>query len=330
MKVLHHLQQTTPPTTTQAPTPTTNTNTHHQYYHFCSSALSTSPITLLFTSPLQFLTMVDSNPAASSDRRLEAVEDEDDLWLRELLSAHQEDHGWLQELVTSHRYSPSLLLTTGLLPGVPVLPPRSSAPSPRPRSTGSSQRPFVPAGVSAAGSNGVDSCSAVPLDGVSVAVVRQQWMCRSRSWGPLPEVVMPAQDSILMSLGGSGGFTPLQHCARRLCAWLSFLGPAIFKTGIASDPHHRFFNREFGYLHERVWHFMDVVWRAPANECREMEIALIAQTREIPGCRNIKPGGEGVRADREYECFVYFVLAGAGDGNLYRACDERRVRPRLL
>jgi hypothetical protein len=26
--VLHHLQQTTQPTTTQAPTPTTNTNTH--------------------------------------------------------------------------------------------------------------------------------------------------------------------------------------------------------------------------------------------------------------------------------------------------------------
>jgi hypothetical protein len=124
------------------------------------------------------------------------------------------------------------------------------------------------------------------------------------------------------------------HTLAALCSEVVRLaglpGPAIFKTGIASDPHHRFFNREFGYLHERVWHFMDVVWRAPANECRDMEIALIAQTREIPGCRNIKPGGDGVRPDREYECFVYFVLAGAGDGNLYRACDERRVRPRLL
>ena len=32
MVVLHHLQQTIPPTTTQAPTPTTNTNTHN---HAC-------------------------------------------------------------------------------------------------------------------------------------------------------------------------------------------------------------------------------------------------------------------------------------------------------
>jgi hypothetical protein len=278
-------------------------------------------------------------PVAPSDRGLQADEDEEDLWLRELVFAHREDHS--PSLLLSHWHSPPLLLTTDLLPAVPaILPPRSAAPSPRPRCTGASQGPpwpgravgfHGPAGVSAAGSNGVDSFPATRLDGVSVAAeVRQQWMCRSRSWGPLPTVLMPAQDSILMSLGGSGGFTPLQHCARRLCAWLGFLGPAIFKTGIASDPHHRFFNREFGYLHERVWHFMDVVWRAPANECRDMEIALIAQTREIPGCRNIKPGGDGVRPDREYECFVYFVLAGAGDGNLYRACDERRVRPRLL
>jgi hypothetical protein len=154
-------------------------------------------------------------------------------------------------------------------------------------------------------------------------------MCRARSWGPLPEVVMPAQDSILMSLGGSGGFTPLQRCARRLCAWLGFLGPTIFKTGIASDPHHRFFNREYGYFHERVLHFMNVVWRALANECREMEIALTARTREIPGCRTIRPGDDGARPAREHECFVNFALACAGDVNLYRACEEHRVRSRL-
>ena len=59
---------------------------------------------------------------------------------------------------------------------------------------------------------------------------------------------------------------------------------------------------------------MDVFWQGPANTCRQVEIYLISATRFVEGSCNEKPGGEGIRPDRTHECYVYLVLAGAGDG----------------
>ena len=81
------------------------------------------------------------------------------------------------------------------------------------------------------------------------------------------------------------------HCCRKLAAWFAAVGPIVFKVGIAGDPDHRFWNPEFGYEIERTWHFMDVVWSGPANECRQLEIDLMYTIRGLPGCRNVSAGG---------------------------------------
>ena len=55
--------------------------------------------------------------------------------------------------------------------------------------------------------------------------------------------------------------TAREFCLARLVAWARKLGPAIvFKVGIAANPEHRYSNSEFGYVLERIWMFMDIVW----------------------------------------------------------------------
>ena len=91
-----------------------------------------------------------------------------------------------------------------------------------------------------------------------------------------------------------------------MAAWFAAIGPIVFKVGIGADPDHRFWNPEFGYEAERTWHFMDVVWCGPANECRQLEIDvwcgpanecrqleiyLIYALRGLPGCRTLVQGG---------------------------------------
>jgi hypothetical protein len=92
------------------------------------------------------------------------------------------------------------------------------------------------------------------------------------------------------------------------------LGPIIFKVGIAADPDHPFWNREYGYDSEREWHFMEVQGRGPANQMRKLEISLIAGLGGLPGCRTEAAGGEGVRPDRVHTCFQYMVVAPCGAG----------------
>jgi hypothetical protein len=90
------------------------------------------------------------------------------------------------------------------------------------------------------------------------------------------------------------------------------LGPIIFKVGMAADPDHRFWNREYGYDSEREWHFMEVQGGGPANQMRNLEISLTAGLGGLPGCRNKAAGGEGVHPDRVH--FQYRVVAPCGTG----------------
>ena len=93
---------------------------------------------------------------------------------------------------------------------------------------------------------------------------------------------------------------------------LAAVGPIVFKVGIAADPDHRFWNPELGDEIERTWHFMDVVWSGPANESRNLEINLISALRGLPGCRNVRAGGDGVRPDRKHLSFTFLVVAECG------------------
>ena len=109
-------------------------------------------------------------------------------------------------------------------------------------------------------------------------------------------------------------FSAFGHASRRLATWHTVLGPMVFKVGIAADPDHRFWNPEFGYHTERTWLLMEVLWQGPANQMRNLEVCVIDAVQSLPGCRNESPGGEGVRADRVHECFLYIVVAPCGHG----------------
>ena len=83
-----------------------------------------------------------------------------------------------------------------------------------------------------------------------------------------------------------------------------------------------------GYSCDRCWHFMDLLAEAPAHVCRELEKMIIAATQAIPGCRNDKPGGEGVSADSVHRCYVYIVCAGAGQGVSLEVAYRMRIASR--
>ena len=116
-------------------------------------------------------------------------------------------------------------------------------------------------------------------------------------------------------------------CLGRLACWFaSFEHIIVFKFGICFDPEHRWRNRAFGYLQERMWQFMDLLFVGSPQQSRRLEIALIAATRSVAGCQNEAPGGEGVAAGSESAdpCYCYVVVAPAGRGlGLRRAFDLR-------
>jgi len=146
------------------------------------------------------------------------------------------------------------------------------------------------------------------------------------SVGHLPVVDMPKQDSILWSHLCCDVDRAYIHALRRFFAWSELLGVMAFKIGIASDPQDRYENAEFGYQHESVWLCMDVVWKGPANQCRELEIRLIRSLQQLPGCYNQRPGGDGVAPHRDHTCFCYMVLAPAGLGRGLASANAARVQ----
>ena len=116
-------------------------------------------------------------------------------------------------------------------------------------------------------------------------------------------------------------------CLGRLACWSArFEHIIVFKFGICFDPEHRWRNRAFGYLQERMWQFMDLLFVGSPQQSRRLEIALIAATRSVAGCHNEALGGEGVAAGSESAdpCYCYVVVAPAGRGlGLRRAFDLR-------
>jgi len=129
---------------------------------------------------------------------------------------------------------------------------------------------------------------------------------------------------------------PLASCLGRLARWLlTFDAVMVFKVGIAHDPVHRWTNPDYGYIRDRVWCTMDLVFAGTSDECRRLEIGLIAATRGLPGCRNERPGGEGIApgSTSGAACYVYFVVAGAGDGlglNVAWARRDIELRDRFI
>jgi len=106
----------------------------------------------------------------------------------------------------------------------------------------------------------------------------------------------------------------------------------VFKVGICHDPEYRWLNRDYGYVRERCWHAMDLVYAGTSEECRQLEIGLIAATQSVSGSYNVKPGGEGVAAGSAScaTCYVYFVVAGAGHGVGLTVAWAQRTRALLV
>lgn len=159
---------------------------------------------------------------------------------------------------------------------------------------------------------------------------------------PSPKWPLPMQDAIIWeAVRGDGhigrsavcsGVPVLRRCMWRIAAWSESLNICIFKIGIAFCPEHRWRNPEFGYVTEETWMFMDVMHMGSAEECRTLEIDLIARLRKIPGCYNHKPGGEGISAHSaaSTSCYCYAVYAPAGSGASVHKAWLSRMRQLAL
>ena len=244
------------------------------------------------------------------------------------LDSEEEDE-WLQELLTCHRLGSSAPTTIGMGSG-------SSAPSTIAWRAGSSASTIalgagssaptsaLGAGSSAPTVNFGAGASALDLSDASSSAPRasakRAFVSRAKSLGTLPNVDIPKRLDVVMwdvqwwAQHPEMWQDPCKRGMMLLAAWLEAMGPAIFKCGIAADPVDRYFNATHGYVLEDRLHFMQVFWQGPADQCRQVEIDFIAMTKGVEGCCNEKDGGDGVRADRNHECFVYLVLASAGDG----------------
>ena len=118
----------------------------------------------------------------------------------------------------------------------------------------------------------------------------------------------------------------LYKCLWRIGAWMQALdNTAAFKVGIAFNPAHRWRNDDFGYVHEEMWMFMDVMHSGSADEWRSHEKDFIRSVRNLRGCYNASPGGEGVSSSTPGTCYCYAVYAPAGSGVGVHAAWRHRV-----
>lgn len=108
----------------------------------------------------------------------------------------------------------------------------------------------------------------------------------------------------------------VMSCLSRLASWeVTFQQLLVFKVGICMSPKDRWENTDYGgYAAEKIWMAMDLIYHGPGESCRQLEIQLINSLKSIPGCCNIKPGGEGVQRGSTHPCFTYFVLSPCGEG----------------
>ena len=228
---------------------------------------------------------------------------------RRFLSQHPSEDDWIQTLLSLPR---------------PAL---SSCRSRSPRRTTCKSRPQHPA--KGGTSSARPSCSAgadVPFRMFDSFEQLQSHLAARGACLPSARWAPPAQNTIVKCRGetqdhsraASGAVcfkSPLSKCLWRIGTWMQALDNiAAFKVGIAFDPAHRWRNDEFGYVHEKMWMFMDVMHSGSANECRSLEKDLIESVRRLPGCYNTSPGGEGVRSATPGTCYCYVVYAPAGSG----------------
>jgi hypothetical protein len=265
-----------------------------------------------------------------------------------------DEEAWLRELTTAHH--PAAALNTASVPVVAPIGPAVASTGSEVASTGPvvALNGLVIPAVASTGSEVASTGPAVASTRLAVASTRSSTVVRRRAvielgprrrtWeeflvfaqtlGPLPTVVpLPDCHTVLWQLAPvDAEFSAFAYGCRRLAAWYQALGPIIFKVGIAADPHHRFWNREYGYDSEREWHFMEVQGQGPANQMRNLEISLIAGLGGLQGCRNEAAGGEGVHPDRVHTCFQYMVVAPCGAGiGLQRAWAMLRdAAPRAI
>ena len=97
----------------------------------------------------------------------------------------------------------------------------------------------------------------------------------------------------------------LQHCVAVVAALAS--QSHRFKIGITTDPFHRWFNSDFGYLHDGAYSSMTIIALVKSMEAASyLEAALIREFRDCGSCQNEARGGEGAAADAPLG-FVYVV-----------------------
>ena len=102
--------------------------------------------------------------------------------------------------------------------------------------------------------------------------------------------------------------------------------PCIFKIGITAGPLHRFYNKEFGYVHEG-YDSMSLLLASTPSQCCQLEKALIAICRtQYGGCRNDAPGGEN--PPRGVHCFTYVVSVPSDKYTAWRVRHRRGGRKR--
>ena len=245
-----------------------------------------------------------------------------EVWIHELTSlpppptpdAAAEAMAWLRELFAR----PSAPPAAPVRPAMPVLRARSRSPcAARSVATSSASSPglfrprqIVEVGVPSSGWRFSAASLASAFPGLALAVPRQGEIVRE-----FLGVVPPLSGTPTAAAASSD--TVLDLCLGRLGRWLlAFESMMVFKVGICHDPKHRWLNREYGYIRERCWHAMDLVYAGTSEECRQLEIGLIAATQSVSGNQSVKPGGEGVAAGSASgaTCYVYFGVAGAGHG----------------
>lgn len=105
---------------------------------------------------------------------------------------------------------------------------------------------------------------------------------------------------------------------RRVIENILSRGPHVYKIGVTANPLYRFYKRPTldspspGYYYSREkYKTMYIIYSAATfGEAALMEAVLIEGHRNMPGCRNENPGGEGRKADQG-PFFTYVVFKSA-------------------
>ena len=125
----------------------------------------------------------------------------------------------------------------------------------------------------------------------------------------------------------------LQHCVDFIEAVLA-KGLVVFKIGVTLDPQRRWHDPQMGYARDPDFHTMVVLLQVDSGEAvGYVEAGLLLKYLGRAGCRNVRPGGEGVSNQTPGPYFaylVYRVLPDPPHRDLSRGVTElRSVNPEL-